>query len=138
MCVECVCSGHWPHNREVVGLIPGLVTLVMLLFRARNFTCIALVYPAVKWGPGHDLFATWCISRHLFFVKANPPETRLVTHRMTVQTYKAGGLTSGQFYLYRCTHTQTYTTHTLHAHTMYSQHGKVLSCVQHVLTGATK
>jgi len=42
-----------PHNQEVMSSSPGLATLVLLLFPwARNFTHIAPVYPAVKWGPG--------------------------------------------------------------------------------------
>ena len=45
-------SGYWPHNQEVMGSIPGLATLVLLFPCAKNFTHIALVYPAVKWGPG--------------------------------------------------------------------------------------
>ena len=57
----CVCGGsiakwlvHWPGDRKVPGLIPSYATLVLLLLfpLARNFTHIATVYPAVKWGPG--------------------------------------------------------------------------------------
>ena len=60
MCVfvcMCVCVvriakwlEHWPVNWKVAGLMLGHATL--LFPWTRNFTHIALVYPAVKWGPG--------------------------------------------------------------------------------------
>ena len=43
-------SGYQPVNRKVAGLIPADHTWMLPLFLgARNLTCIAPVYPTIKW-----------------------------------------------------------------------------------------
>ena len=47
-------SAYQPAIQKIAGSIPTQDALVLLFPWARNFTCIAPVYPAAKWWTGEQ------------------------------------------------------------------------------------